>query len=154
MYVLTHNQVVEKFPYSIGDLRKDNPQVSFPKNPSPELLASYGMFPVVSTGVNYDANLQVATQEGCSYNSEKSRWETSWTVRDMTTEELEERRVSEAAAVRLKRDHLLQETDWVVTKAYEHNEIIPTEWKVYRQALRDITIQEGFPHSITWPIKP
>jgi len=26
--------------------------------------------------------------------------------------------------------------------------------KTYRQALRDITTQEGFPHNITWPEKP
>lgn len=87
MYVLAPNQNVEKFPYSIGDLRKDNPQVSFPSNPSVETLASYNVFPVVSTGAQYDQATQVATQEGCVYNAAKQRWETSWTVRDKTAEE-------------------------------------------------------------------
>jgi nitrate reductase beta subunit len=88
MYVLAPNQTVEKFPYSIGDLRKDNPQTSFPKNPSDATLASYNVFPVVSTGAVYDSATQVATQEGCHYNADKQRWETSWVVRDMTPEEI------------------------------------------------------------------
>lgn len=86
MHVLAPNQIVEKFPYSIGDLRKDNPQTSFPKNPSVEMFASYNVFPVVSTGATYDPATQVATQEGCAYTG--TRWETSWTVRDKTAEEL------------------------------------------------------------------
>ena len=86
MYVLAPNQIVEKFPYLIGDLRKDNPQVSFPKIPSLEMLASYNIYPVVSTGATYDSATQVATQEGCAYTG--SRWETSWKVRSKTAEEL------------------------------------------------------------------
>lgn len=89
MYVLAPNQTVEKFPYSIGDLRKDNPQTSFPKNPSTELLASYNVFPVVSTGAQYDPATQVAEPNGCVYQND--RWETAWTVRPLTAEELQAR---------------------------------------------------------------
>lgn len=46
MYALIINQQVEKYPYSIGQLRKDNPQVSFPKNPTDDLLAQYNVCPV------------------------------------------------------------------------------------------------------------
>lgn len=88
MYVLAPNQIVDKFPYSIGDLRKDNPQVSFPKNPSVEMLTSYNIYPVVSTGAAYDPATQVATQEGCVYNGTLSRWETNWMVRSKTVDEL------------------------------------------------------------------
>jgi hypothetical protein len=28
------------------------------------------------------------------------------------------------------------------------------EWRQYRQELRDITTQEGFPHNIDWPEEP
>ena len=28
------------------------------------------------------------------------------------------------------------------------------EWKEYRQALRDISEQEGFPHDVEWPVDP
>lgn len=154
MYVLAPHGTVEKFPYSLGQLRKDNPQTSFPKNPSEALLASYGVFPVVSTGADYDPETQVATQEGCHYSAEKQRWETSWVVRDLTAEELAQIEADLATSVRTQRDRKLQETDWIVIRAYERNQNIPGEWEVYRQALRDITTQEGFPRNVTWPTKP
>lgn len=49
MYILAPNGTAETYPYSIGQLRKDNLQVSFPRDPSPELLASYGVYPVKRT---------------------------------------------------------------------------------------------------------
>ena len=55
--------------------------------------------------------------------------------------------------VRSQRDRLLNETDWVVTKAKETNTNIPSAWKTYRQALRDVPSQSD-PDNITWPTKP
>lgn len=46
MYVLAPNQQVEKYPYSIAQLRKDNPNVSFPSTLSDEVLKIYNVFPV------------------------------------------------------------------------------------------------------------
>lgn len=154
MYVLAPNGAVEKFPYSIGQLRKDNPQTSFRRNPSEALLASYHVYPVVSTTVPYNPDTQVATQEGCVYSAENQRWETAWVVRDLTAEELQQRTEEQARSVRSQRDVLLQKSDWIVIKAYERNENIPSEWEVYRQALRDIPAQAGFPQNVTWPVKP
>lgn len=53
-----------------------------------------------------------------------------------------------------KRDQLLMSTDWVVVKASEDKKAVSAAWKTYRQALRDITDQEGFPSNIVWPEKP
>ena len=55
--------------------------------------------------------------------------------------------------VRSQRDRLLNETDWVVTKATETSTNIPAAWKTYRQALRDVPSQSD-PDNITWPTKP
>ena len=55
--------------------------------------------------------------------------------------------------VRLQRDRLLNETDWIVTKAKETNTNIPAAWKTYRQSLRDVPSQSD-PDNITWPTKP
>ena len=55
--------------------------------------------------------------------------------------------------IRSRRDGLLQETDWIVIKSYERGQNIPAEWELYRQALRDITEQAGFPYEVTWPTK-
>jgi hypothetical protein len=51
---------------------------------------------------------------------------------------------------RSKRDRLLSDTDWM---ALSDNTMTP-EWASYRQALRDITDQTGFPYSVIWPTKP
>lgn len=59
-----------------------------------------------------------------------------------------------AAAVREARNRLLTETDWLVVKHLERNENIPGVWEVYRQSLRDIPAQAGFPWNIVWPNKP
>lgn len=51
---------------------------------------------------------------------------------------------------RLKRDSLLANTDWRASSDLT----LPTEWATYRQALRDVPGQSGFPASITWPEAP
>lgn len=58
------------------------------------------------------------------------------------------------AVVRAQRNTLLLRSDWVVIAAYEKGDIIAQEWQDYRQALRDIPTQEGFPYSVTWPTEP
>ena len=53
-------------------------------------------------------------------------------------------------AFRNKRDRLLTETDWW---AVSDRTMTQAETD-YRQALRDVPQQEGFPTDITWPTKP
>jgi len=60
----------------------------------------------------------------------------------------------QAKSVRTSRDDKLKETDWIVIKNLELNANIPGAWEVYRQALRDIPAQAGFPWTITWPTQP
>jgi hypothetical protein len=59
-----------------------------------------------------------------------------------------------ASFIRKRRDSMLSSSDWVVTKAFELGETVPADWSEYRQALRDITTQVGFPHNVEWPTKP
>lgn len=60
----------------------------------------------------------------------------------------------QAKSVRASRDALLAECDWVAIKAFETGIPVLAELATYRQALRDITTQAGFPWTITWPVKP
>lgn len=62
--------------------------------------------------------------------------------------------MSKIIEVRQIRNKLLQETDWVSIKAKDDGEDVPTDWKTYRQALRDITTQDAFPYNVIWPTKP
>lgn len=66
----------------------------------------------------------------------------------------QERLDAQSKAVRDERNKLLSDTDWVVVKSAETGEAIPTEWTTYRQALRDVTTQDGFPDTVVWPVKP
>ena len=50
---------------------------------------------------------------------------------------------------RQERDDKLSESD-----VYALADRITQEWKTYRQALRDVPSQDGFPDNITWPTKP
>jgi hypothetical protein len=55
-----------------------------------------------------------------------------------------------AEAIRMERDRLISETDW-----WALSDVTMTDAQsAYRQALRDITSQAGFPESVDWPIKP
>ena len=60
----------------------------------------------------------------------------------------------QAKSVRQQRDEKLKESDWRVIKALESNTPQDFAWVAYRQALRDITIQAGFPWTIDWPTNP
>ena len=62
--------------------------------------------------------------------------------------------VDVAREARNKRDALLSQSDWVTIRAKDTGDPVPTEWQTYRQALRDITEQTGFPENIEWPEKP
>lgn len=57
---------------------------------------------------------------------------------------------SEKNLIRIARDKLLAATDvWALS-----DRTMTAEQTAYRQALRDITDQAGFPTDITWPTKP
>ena len=134
--------------YSIGQLKKDNPNTSFPKRPSDELLASCDVFPLTLTPrpeVDYTKN----ATEGTAVLTD-GEWTQVWDVTDATPEEIAQRTDNEGQSVRSQRDDLLQQTDWM---ALSDNTMTP-EWAAYRQSLRDVTDQAGFPWNITWPTKP
>lgn len=56
-----------------------------------------------------------------------------------------------AQEAREKRDSLLAATDWKVVKALEDGNGFDFDLAAYRQALRDIPEQPGFPQNIIWP---
>lgn len=56
--------------------------------------------------------------------------------------------------VREERNKRLSATDWLITKAVETNLPVPETWRQYRQELRDISNQQGFPWLVSWPQPP
>ena len=59
-----------------------------------------------------------------------------------------------AVNIRQTRDAKLTLSDWIVVKSAEAGTAVPSDWVTYRQALRDVPAQAGFPNSITWPESP
>jgi len=57
----------------------------------------------------------------------------------------------DATSFKTWRQKKLQESDWMMLS---DTPSITTEWANYRQALRDLPTQAGFPTNITWPTKP
>jgi hypothetical protein len=56
------------------------------------------------------------------------------------------------AAVRAERDALLSACDW--TQLPDVPGETAAMWQAYRQALRDVTEQPGFPQAVVWPVAP
>ena len=74
---------------------------------------------------------------------------------ERTVEEIAADRVPlQAIAARAQRDQLLASTDWAVLPDSPLDGMSQTALKAYRQALRDVPQQEGFPNSISWPNMP
>lgn len=55
---------------------------------------------------------------------------------------------------RRQRDQLLAACDWRVVRASETGVPMSEAWTDYRQALRDVPEQPGFPATIDWPVLP
>jgi len=55
-----------------------------------------------------------------------------------------------AAQVREERDAKLTACDWMANSDVTMSD----DWRTYRQALRDVPDQSGFPTNVIWPTKP
>jgi len=106
MYAKINNGVVEKFPYSIGLLRKENPNTSFPKKPTDATLASYGVYPVKDTPAPSVSDTEVAYHTG-NIVEVNGEWEREWTVRPKTQAELDEDLKKKKAAIKARRDEAI-----------------------------------------------
>jgi len=152
MYVKITNGTVDTYPYSVGQLRRDNPQTSFPKQVPDEMLAEYGIYPVtIETAPSFDKRTQKTEQEATPTLVNGS-WTIGWTTTDKTAEEIQKYDDGVAASNRGKRNNLLAETDYLALT----DVTLTADMTTYRQALRDITTHANWPHleEADWPTKP
>ena len=139
-------------PYSMGQLRRDNKTVSFPKMVDPATLESYGVFSAVEADIpTYNRISQSITRAETAVEV-ADQWTYNWIVVDKSTEEL-------AAINRDERDRRLAETDYMALSDVS----MSAEMTTYRQALRDITSHANWPNLASadmdgtggdWPTKP
>ena len=130
--------------YSIGELRRDNPNTSFPKSPSDALLAEWGVYPCTrKQRPDYDA-LTASLIDGSFEQDAAGAWSQPYLVEQFSVDDA-------SRSVRNQRGVLLSQSDWM---ALNDTSAITTGWSNYRQALRDVTEQVGFPFSVIWPTEP
>ena len=150
MHALIKENKVVKYPYRDSDLRKDNPNVSFPKRITDEVFLRYGAVRVaLSTPpeITYSQRLVEGTPTWLD-----NKWSQTWVVADLSEEEVADLTLQKSEEVRSIRNEELSKTDWVVLPDSPLDN--PRAWLDYRQKLRDIPGQENFPYLITWPSKP
>lgn len=86
MYIKLKNGNIEKYPYSVNQLKKDNKDTSFPEFMSDERLADWEVYPVIPTpspDADYTKNVIEETP-----NFIDGKWYQDWTVEDKPVEEL------------------------------------------------------------------
>jgi hypothetical protein len=152
MYVKIVDNAVSVWPYSIGKLKADNPSVSFPKIITDELLASYGVYEVSNDDPPDHNERTQKVQLNSQPSGSGSSWSVGWTVVDKTSAEIAEYDTNITKANRDIRDGKLQAVDWWASSDLT----MTAEQTAYRQALRDITSHENWPHleEADWPVKP
>lgn len=145
MYVKLQDGQPLKFPYSLGELRRDNPGTSFAADIPDAVLAEHNVFPVTPTPAPTCDPLthrleQSAVQDGNS-------WKQQWTV-------VPRPEAQASDAVRSKRDNLLASSDWTQLPDSPLDADAKLVWQLYRETLRMVPQQSGFPWSVEWPPVP
>jgi len=78
-------------------------------------------------------------------------WVLHWVVKNKSEEQLAVDLVNEKGNLRARRNEKLQMSDWT---QLADAPVDQAAWAAYRQALRDVTAQAGFPWTIDWPETP
>lgn len=82
----------------------------------------------------------MSPEDEALYKAEAEEWETTGKIKRRSN------------WIRQERNSLLAATDW--TQAADVPQAVKDKYAMYRQALRDVPQQPGFPDNITWPTKP
>ena len=154
-----------------GEIRRSMPNTSLPRVWTSSICDSLGIDPVLAAPAPAaSGEYKVVSRNGVVQDAH-GNWVEAYVERDMFADYVDEDGVTvtkasqeeaytatkdaeAATAARATRDGLIASCDWMAIKAFEAGTAVATEWATYRQALRDVSAQEGFPNDITWPEKP
>ena len=140
------------YPYSIQNLKNENPNTSFPTIIADSLLESFNIYQVEIKSSGYDSDDSKDVTEVTPTLS-GSVYVQTYEITDADTETINKRREIKWSEVRSNRDSLLSECDWTQFNDSPISGSTLTDWQTYRQSLRDITNQSD-PYDITWPNIP
>jgi hypothetical protein len=153
-----------------GDIRKLHPNTSLPRVWDESICEALGI-DVIFEGPQAAGGDHYQFSQSAGIEQINGKWYTKYVLgpiftdnADATASEQEaaykaQKDAEQAKSVRAERDRKLAECDWVTLKAIDASNDnlgiqLPQVWMTYRQALRDITAQAGFPWNVTWPDAP
>jgi hypothetical protein len=132
----------------VGDYRQLFPNTSFPvSGPSSQFMVDNGCLPV-NLFKDHDRMTQKLSQVA-PYVENNEVFTVQ--VESLTEDEIASATSSKASQMRSNRNRLLAACDWTQISDATVDKAI---WATYRQELRDVTAQEGFPWVINWPEQP
>lgn len=149
MYVLVTGDTATY--YTVTDLRRDNPDVSFPVPTPDSTLAEFNVYPcqeVAPPSVDYTQNLTM----GPPLN-DNGAWEQTWIVSAASPEEIAEREAAMRQANKEQASQLLFESDYTDLPNTADKIVNLQEILAYREALRVIAINPPVTVN-TWPTRP
>jgi hypothetical protein len=114
-----------------------------------EVLEALGADVVFEGPQAQPTRYQVAFADGVEQI--EGKWYTKYSVADMDAEAIAVKDAEQAKSVRQQRGEKLKDSDWTQVADAPVDQ---AAWATYRQALRDITAQAGFPWTIDWPEQP
>ena len=131
--------------YPVEDVRARFPDVSLPADltkPSNMPEGYVYVQPVAPFHTLHDQNVveQLPVRSG-------DTWVQTWGLEYASPDEVASRTAVQAASIRSQRDQLLARCDW--TQLRDSPEY--PAYEAYRQALRDVPAQSGFPWRVEWP---
>jgi hypothetical protein len=153
MYVKANNNEVVDYPYSLSNLKTENPNTGFPKTMSDTLLAEHNIFKVIyNDPPEYDENtqkLEVDTVPSLISGS----WQISYNIVQLNEEELQQKQQEKAEGNLIIMQSLLDRSDhWALQDTPE----MTAEQIAYRQAVRTLDQHANWPYleDADWPIRP
>ena len=131
------------------EFRALHPYTSMPQTLTEELINSFGCDVVFNGPQAQPTRYQVAFRNGVE--QVEGKWYTKFSVSNMDVDGIAATDAAQAAAVRANRNAKLSESDWTQVADAP---VDKAAWATYRQALRDISSQAGFPWVVDLPTIP
>ena len=131
-------------------LRADNPNTSFPEVLTPEIIDAFGYDPVLEgPQPTLIPPYQYAQRDGVV--EVDGQWFTHYIAAEPDAEGKARMDAEQGQRVREDRNRRLAACDWTQLPDAPVDAAV---WAAYRQELRDVTVQDGFPWAIAWPDLP
>lgn len=153
MFIKIVNGNPEGYPVVEENIRYLFPNVTFPKIFAPEDVEPYG-FGMYEFSQIPEVPRFHKVIEGTPTRNSNGIWYQTWNIVEMTDDEKTSATTERENMIRSERFFKLSITDWTVLSDVILTDDKKLAFSTYRQQLRDITNQPGFPWDVIWPTPP